>query len=700
MKKFLAILLCAALLLTTGLPAFAAESDAPPDKVIKLAKDTFHISSDFNVFRYNTQTDSQLGKKIYYLSWEQKKDNSPTIEIAVDENGYFYRYYFYEPNDETPSTLPTLSKQDALNSALAFAKEILPEAADEITPNRARVEYSYNTYEIRFDRDINGIRVANSFLELSVDKNNGTLVSYRAFNWPTGVEIDSAPAIIDAETARKSFQENLPLTLQYVSLYDEETRKNTTLLVYAPPRDYESLFLDAHTGKVLRIDRFSAPSPYNEAAADSAASGASKGDSGLSEEELAEIAKHNQFLKTEELLAKLAKMPELHYSSVIKLSSSSVTSVVSRYSDTVFYRTSLSFFSNDSKGQYASFDAETGELISFYSYSGESENKTAKVSEAAAKEIADQFLKANKNDKFVQSKLEEQDSYLNGSSYQYHYIRQVNGLPFYDNSITVTVDAVSGKITYLGEVWNNDASFESIEGVLVQKEASDAYFDFYGDSYFYLPVVKGEDGTLSYVSGYSDYTGSDLSLIPVYAYEISSYIDAKSGDVLNHSGQAAKPYTRYTVLENIYPQLAGHYVKDIANKLYDAGITLSNSDFDPDANITTKEFKELISYLDYKARIAFNASKAGVSDSSATLTRMDAVKHIIDAMGYEKIAKNTEIFQCPFTDRDAIGATNIGYASLAKGLGIVAGSNNCFMPAKTVTNAEALVMVYNCLNQS
>ena len=93
---------------------------------------------------------------------------------------------------------------------------------------------------------------------------------------------------------------------------------------------------------------------------------------------------------------------------------------------------------------------------SFYSYSGESENKTAKVSEAAAKEIADQFLKANKNDKFVQSKLEEQDSYLNGSSYQYHYIRQVNGLPFYDNSITVTVDAVSGKITYLGEVWNND----------------------------------------------------------------------------------------------------------------------------------------------------------------------------------------------------------------------------------------------------
>ena len=79
---------------------------------------------------------------------------------------------------------------------------------------------------------------------------------------------------------------------------------------------------------------------------------------------------------------------------------------------------------------------------------------------------------------------------------------------------------------------------------------------------------------------------------------------------------------------------------------------------------------------------------------------MDAVKAIIDAMGYGKIAKNTEIFQCPFADKEAIGSANLGYASLAKGLGIIAGSNNCFMPDKTVTNAEALVMVYNCLKQN
>ena len=699
MKKFLAILLCTALMLTTGLPAFAAESDAPPEKVIELAKNVFHISSDYNVFRYNTQKNEDSGMKLYYLTWEQKKDDSPTIEIAVDENGYFYRYYFYRPGgDSNPSTLPTLSKQEALDAALVFAKEIFPEAADEITAERALVEYSYDTYEVRFDREIKGVRVANCALELGIHKNDGALMSYRISNWPAGIGVDSDTQIIDAKTARKSFQENLPLTLQYISVYQEDTKKSRTMLVYAPPKGYETSFIDAHTGKTITIDRLTDLSSYNEAAADTAAG--SKGESGLSREELAEIEKHNHFIQTADLLSKLAKMTELNYSSKLSLSSTDVYSSVSRYSDSVFYRTNLSFLSQDSKGQYASFDAETGEILSFYSYSEEAGSKAVKVSEASAKETAIKFLETNKKEKYAQCRLEEEESYLNGNSYHFSFVRLVNGVPFYHNSISVTVDASSGKITYFGEAWDSDASFEEITGAIEQAQASDAYFNFYGDDYFYLPVVKGKDGKLSFVAQYMDYKGSDLSLIPVYAYEFNSCIGAKSGEVLNRGGQKAEPYTRYTKLDNIYPQLAGHYVKDIAVKLYDAGITLSDPNFDPDAKITAKELKNLLQYLDYKARISFRSSEIDLSDENAALTRMDAVKAIIDAMSYGKIAKNTEIFQCPFADKEAIGSANLGYASLAKGLGIIAGSNNCFMPDKTVTNAEALVMVYNCLKQN
>ena len=698
MKKFFAILLCAALLLTTGIPAFAAESNVPPDKVIQLAKNTFQIPADFTVFRYNTQKDEQSGLTLYFLSWEQSGDSPSSIEVIADENGYFYQYHLYVPRDSDSTALPSLSKQEALNAALSFAKTILPESADEITADRAQIDYSYDTYEVRFERDINGIRVANSALELSIDKNDGSLISYRACNWPTGIEIDSDSNLIDSETARSKFQENLPLTLQYISIYNENTEKNQTLLVYAPPKGYDTSFLDAHTGEVISLDSLSYYG-YNDSAAEATAD-SSKGDNGLTEEELAEIEKHNNLVTTDELLEKLAQMNALDFSETLALASSSVSSVVSRYSDNVFYRTNLEFQPDASnKRQSAVFDAESGELLSFYAYDMDADEQDLILSETAAEKAAAEFLQAYKSGKYAQTKLEEEESYLHGGSYQFQYVRQVNGVPFYNNYITVTVNGTSGKITYMSEAWNSDAVFEETDGSITQAQANDSYFNFYGIEYFYLPVAKDQQGNLTYIPEYTDVLVKQ-SLIPVYAYEFNSCIDAQTGEVLTRSGEKAEPYTRYSKLDNLYPQLIGHYVSDIAMKLYDAGITLSDPNFDPDANITAGEFKELIENLDYRSAVSFNSSQIEVTDANATLTRMDAVKNIIKAMGYEKIAKNTEIFQCPFADKDAIGADNIGYAALAKGLGIASGSNNCFMPDKTITNAEALVMIYNCLNQN
>ena len=70
---------------------------------------------------------------------------------------------------------------------------------------------------------------------------------------------------------------------------------------------------------------------------------------------------------------------------------------------------------------------------------------------------------------------------------------------------------------------------------------------------------------------------------------------------------------------------------------------------------------------------------------------------LLDCAGYGAAAKLQGIFTCSFTDREDIPVGLLGYAALAQGLGAVTGGS--FDAGRTVTRAEAAVMLYNLMRR-
>ena len=221
-----------------------------------------------------------------------------------------------------------------------------------------------------------------------------------------------------------------------------------------------------------------------------------------------------------------------------------------------------------------------------------------------------------------------------------------------------------------------------------------------GDQHFTQPPARYTEATLvKTMSGQKNAYTASFQMIPVYKYEFA-YIDAKKGDVL---GYDLKPYDKvntYINLDSLYPQLNGHYAKDIILKLFDMGIKAENKNFDPDALIPKSEFKNLAQSLNgsYHPYYDTISSKSDIEESSQPLTRMEAIKIIIDTLGYGKVASQADMFKCTFDDVADIASWDLGFATMAKGLGISVGTDNKLMPDKQITYAEAFIMIYRALN--
>ena len=71
---------------------------------------------------------------------------------------------------------------------------------------------------------------------------------------------------------------------------------------------------------------------------------------------------------------------------------------------------------------------------------------------------------------------------------------------------------------------------------------------------------------------------------------------------------------------------------------------------------------------------------------------------MIRALKYDKIADISDIFKCDFKDAEEINSELFGYVVLASGLKIIQGYDGYFTPNKTLSRAEATVMIYNYLS--
>ena len=84
----------------------------------------------------------------------------------------------------------------------------------------------------------------------------------------------------------------------------------------------------------------------------------------------------------------------------------------------------------------------------------------------------------------------------NVGSFTFTYYRMVNGIPFYDEGMQLTVNGTTGKITSYDESWS-DATFDSAKDALSAEKALDNYMKFFNPNYYYVPVTEDENKELT-----------------------------------------------------------------------------------------------------------------------------------------------------------------------------------------------------------
>lgn len=689
-------------MLILPLPVLSAETDGLEAAILT-------VKSKISIPDYLTEFDSDISKSSdrteYYLRW-YNNDRNCELSLTINDRGDIIRYSLsnYGQNTDTPK-FAVFTNQELAEKALDWLKSVNPEWASDYSIEDASFSQKSNVYGgveyIGFDRYVNGIRFLNDNITFNINNITGEIV-YMSSNHTYAEDIPSADDVMSANEAADKYYTESPLSLVY-----RTEGSNVASLIYT--LDHSNLKISATDGSVVKTTRLyrgtNGAVMEESAAADSAGGSSNK----FSESELKNLAEIDNLLSEEDLvsLAKTLTGTGLNSASFESCSYTRENRYVytneEAVEDASVYIASLSFIFNKGGDNqyrgYVTFDAQTGELISYnaYNYSiyyrGDTE-KEPNVSKENALEVAKKFIRENNPDNAPRV-MDPDPSYIyTDNMYVLNFSRQENNIPFHENYININTDSKTGLIIGYNTYWNDDMTFESPEGILEVESAKEKFEENVGFKLFY-------------VYSYEDDNDTEPDIVLAYGSSdpINSSIYAKSGEKLesNLSDTAV-----------IYPtDTSGHYAEDRINALLAAGIIAidaESTEFRPDDAITYRELAAMTARLTRRYYIwelpeltAFVKNSNIIKDGEdfepdKIAIRADGPTYIISALGYKEVAELSDIYQVGFADAHQIPSDKLGYIAIAKGLTLVNGDENgCFNPNEPLTRADAAIMIYNYL---
>jgi len=357
-------------------------------------------------------------------------------------------------------------------------------------------------------------------------------------------------------------------------------------------------------------------------------------------------------------------------------------------------------------------DARTGEILHFYrSFPYDPDNKV-KYNAEQSRKIAEDFIKSLQpgkfkeveqaawNDQVVRPMEDQRESYHN-------YTRKTNGIYFMENGFNVAVDNTTGTVISYNFSWYNKPLPPS-DKVITPDQAHKALFDNIGIQLQYISYYPAESyGKIMP----EERRKPEIKLVYTLKPEKPANIDANTGQLLKHDG---KPFEAGGVGQ--YTDIQGNFAENQIKVLAEYGIALPGSQLNPSQNITQREILYLLlkavnPYVEvyfsgnskdddkmYDALIQEGIIKEGEKSPKSVLTRQDAVKFIVRALRYDKVAEIKGIYTLPFKDANKIKPDLYGYMAIAYGLKIIQGNDGYCNPTANLTRAQGFVLLYNFLN--
>lgn len=711
MKRMVSIITLSALLLSlllTGPVAAAENNRVELKEAIEIAKNAFDFDTanyDFN----SSYSETMNGRKLWFLNWSSISGNGSGISVSVDaETGEVVNMSQWESTIAPQRKIPKYTRDEALKIAEALIKKLHPDKlgsiklVDQDRNYLLRSIYLNDSYYFYFIRQINGIDFQDNGIQVQVDKNT-LKVKYFNLDWDKAVPIPDSKKAISKDAAKKIFAEKLGLELAYQMIYPNPAGDPRLILAYIQKNANHPI--DAITGEIITQPYYG---PVYAGQDGYAMGSVSAVKYELTPQEQKEVADSGKFISKEKAMEALMKYVTVD--SKFKLDNSYLYSGMNNENATW----SFSWSYNDPEKNiynyiYGSVDAVTGEVKSFNISSSEDQYKpgtTPKYTKEQCREIAEKFLKEIQPEKFKNSEYREQyyEIYMperNVVNYSMYYIRKENGIAAPFNNLNVIVNSYTGKVTGFSMVWNN-IEFPDAKGVISLDEA-------------YKVLYAKHDLALKYIRIY-DYMLNNGNSVIKLAYMLDNYygmIDAKSGQFIDYNGN---PVVDGKKVE--FTDIDGHkYEKDI-KLLAELGIIDSaESKFNPDEPILQKDFVKLLmkaaqpdyypipyatsdgSEYDryYESAIAQNILARKDKNPDAKVTRMEAAKMMVKALGVGFIADLGSIFKLDVKDSAGITPENKGYAAIAAALGLVDVSGGSFEQGHILTRGETAGMLVKYL---
>ncbi|OGO79815.1 MAG: hypothetical protein A2Y21_03375 [Clostridiales bacterium GWC2_40_7] len=354
-------------------------------------------------------------------------------------------------------------------------------------------------------------------------------------------------------------------------------------------------------------------------------------------------------------------------------------------------------------------------ITSFYRSTPYQEGTADKYKLEETKAAVDAFVKENYPDLYTQIAYDEdyEDNFIKSQgtevprSYNFKYNRLVNNTAFPDNGITADYDAVNGKITSFNISWFN-VDFPGAANVIAMDAAYDKLF---ADIGLELQYKTDNAADRKYIDSPSSDVIPEVKLVYSLKPGKPLFLDANNGVILDSDGN---PYKEVKPVS--YTDIKGSFAEKQIIVLAENGVYLDGTEFKPKAEITQKDFFILLSKtLNYYGTIVTaNSSqkdidslyafleregivKEGEADPTSAIAREDAVKFLIRALKFDKVADINGIFTSMFKDQSDIKTGLSGYVSIAAGLNIVTGYNGYFYPKSKLTREAAAIIIYNYL---
>jgi S-layer homology domain. len=728
MKKALAFLLSAAMVLTSFVQVFANEpTDSSLEKAISKAKTIISVPADYTKFDYSVS--GNKGEQTWRLTWSTGKEAklSGNMSVSIDETGFISNFYQYSAKSDQYDTskLPKYSRQSAVDAAKAFLEKIQPGLSSKVEEDSNNEKYIGNkNYYFNFHYVENGIPYNGNSYSVNVDGNTLEIRNYHGSRI-SGVTFPDKTGILGTEDIQKTIVNAKGIELKYLQSYEDGTLKiyPAYSLTQAGSSQYDAFKGEVVNGSNNRIYMTNA---YADKTMYAGAAGEVMQADNLTKQELEAVEKVANVMTKEDAEKKIRAISE------IGLDENYTVSYYNLYKNNKNkdqYVWNLSFNKNPEKAASnkaidrnyisVSIDAESGSLVTYHSGYYADRVGDNKVDYDTAKAAAKKIAKGFEADKFSQtefsadrSSVKAVDSKMvlppyNTSDYSFTFRRVVNGIPCDSDYISVGINGKSGALANYTVEWYNGQFPEVPKDKIISTDA--AYknlFDKVGLKLYYVNTSVNNE---VYMAKYGVQANPEIKL--VYSIDTSkpATIDAQNGDILDSQG---KPYVKKEVKP--YTDINGHFSEQAIKILQEYGIGFNSEKFMPDQEITQSEFLELImksldSYFanyikdDQKEKYIYDTLirrgiiKQEEINPSAAVSREESVKYVIRSMGLQRAAEIQGIYTSDFTDKDSITPELLGYVCIAKGLNLINGYNNYFSPKGTMTRGEAAVLLYNSL---